>query len=309
MSSYETEPLSRRRFLFAAGALGAGALTLPRVSRFAAPSTEYLPLRGAGPVQQIRQAAASDPVGIQHLRGNITVLTGSGGNVAVLPGEDGTLLVDSGIVGPKIAAAVTSFTPVPVRHLINSHWHFDHTDANAWHRRNGAAILAHENTRKRLLVDTRVEDWNFTFPQSPAEAIPGTVFSDQRTVHLNGTRIDLKKFAPAHTDADISIHFTDADVLHVADTWWNGMYPFIDYSTLGSIDGMISALGVTRAAASATTVIIPGHGDVGDRVALGKYQDMLMAIRDRVASLKKKGLSVAEVVAAKPTAPFDAEYG
>src|SRR5205085_1653389 len=126
-------------------------------------------------------------------------------------------------------------------HLVNTHWHFDHTDANAYHHAHGASILAQENTRKHLSVDTRVEDWQFAFPKSPAGALPASVFTGDQTLTLNGTAIQLKQYEPAHTDSDISAHFANADVLHVADTWWNGMYPFIDYSTGGSIGGMIHA--------------------------------------------------------------------
>jgi glyoxylase-like metal-dependent hydrolase (beta-lactamase superfamily II) len=309
MNSHEASPMSRRRFLVAAGAIGAGTWLAPRHlfgdDRLPGGFVHF----DDGPVQLIRRAANTDPVQIQQLRGNLSVLSGSGGNVAFLPGEDGGLLIDSGIVGPKVAAAAATVSRVPIRHVINTHWHFDHTDANAWHHAHGAAIMGHENTRRRLSADTRVEDWDFTFPRSPAGAIPSTVFSDRRDVRLNGSQIQLKRYAPAHTDGDISVHFTDADVLHVADTWWNGMYPFIDYSTNGSIDGMIRATSANLATATPNTLIVPGHGAVGDRVALSRWQDMLVSTRDRVAALKKQGRSVTETVAAKPTAAFDATYG
>jgi glyoxylase-like metal-dependent hydrolase (beta-lactamase superfamily II) len=297
--------LSRRRFLVAAGTAWAGTW-LARGNLFAA---AYPAAAEPGIVQRIRNAARTEPIGVQRLRGNLSVLSGSGGNVAVLPGRDGTLLIDSGIVGAKVAASVATVTREPVRHLINTHWHFDHTDANEWHHAHGAAIVAQENTRKWLSADTRVKDWDFTFPRSVPGAIPASVFSDHQDVTLNGSLIRLQHYPPAHTDSDISVHFTNADVLHVADTWWNGMYPFIDYSTGGSIDGMIRATRANLATTSANTVIVPGHGDVGDRAALAKWQDMLVATRDRVATLKKQGRTVKETVAAKPTAAFDAAYG
>ena len=309
MDAHEATSLSRRRFLAAAGAAGATLVLAPRrmFGEHQWPS-EFLTSR-PGPVQQIRKAAATDPVRVQSLRGNISVLLGSGGNVAALPGADGVLLIDSGIVGPKIAAAVATFTRTPIRHLVNTHWHFDHTDANAWLHAQGSDILAQENTRKHLATNTRVEDWDFTFPASPTGALPATVFTTERTLQLNGSRIALKKYAPAHTDSDISVHFGDVDVLHVADTWWNGLYPFIDYSTGGSLDGTIRATDENLRRVSPSTIIIPGHGAVGDRVALLKYRDMLGVIRDRVATLKKQGRTANEVVAAKPTASFDAVWG
>ena len=305
----DTAALSRRRFLLTVGGVGAAAAIAPRRLLSGELPWRERWLEELGPVQLIRNAAARDPIRVQEIRGNVRVLSGSGGNVAALPGSDGVLLVDSGIVGPKVAAAVATFSTAPVRHVINTHWHFDHTDANAWLHAQGASILAQENTRTRLMRDTRVEDWDFTFPRSVAGALPTTTFRDEHTVALNGAHLALRRYEPAHTDADISVHFTDADVLHVADTWWNGFYPFIDYSTGGSIDGTIRATERNLAAASERTLIIPGHGEVGDREALGRWRDMLVGVRERVATLKGQGRTMAETVAAKPTAPFDAEYG
>jgi len=246
---------------------------------------------------------------VQTLRGNLSVLIGNGGNIVVLPGPDGVLLSDAGIVGPKVAASVATITKTPIRHLVNTHWHFDHTDANEWHHAHGAAIVAQERTRAHLATTTRVKDWDFTFPAAPAGAIPATVFADDHELRLNGSLVQLKHYPPAHTDSDAWVHFTDADVLHVADTWWNGIYPFVDASTGGSIDGMIRATDRNLAKATRTTVIVPGHGPVGDRAALERWRDMLVTVRDRVAALKKKGQPLAAVVAAKPTASFDATYG
>jgi glyoxylase-like metal-dependent hydrolase (beta-lactamase superfamily II) len=135
------------------------------------------------------------------------------------------------------------------------------------------------------------------------------VIRTERSLEVNGSRILLRYYGPAHTDSDVSVHFTDVDVLHVDDTWWNGLYPFIDYSTGGSIDGMIRATEQNLAAASATTVIVPGHGAVGDKAQLTRYRDMLVSIRDRVAALKGQGRTLAGVLAAKPSAPFDDEWG
>jgi glyoxylase-like metal-dependent hydrolase (beta-lactamase superfamily II) len=169
--------------------------------------------------------------------------------------------------------------------------------------------LAHENTRKRLSVDTRVEGWGYTFPAAPAGAIPTTVFQDEYTVQFNGSTLALKHYLPAHTDSDISVHFTEADVLHTGDTFWNREYPFIDYSTGGSIDGQIRAAEANLAKASATTVVIPGHGAVGGKADLTLFRDVLIEARDKVARLKKQGRTVEEVILAKPTAPYDAEWG
>ena len=128
-------------------------------------------------------------------------------------------------------------------------------------------------------------------------------------MHLNGPTIALKHYAPAHTDSDISVHFTEADILHVADTFWNGYYPFIDYSTRGSIDGMIRATEVNLAQVTDKTIVIPGHGAVGDKSQLAFYRDLLVGTREKVAALKKQGKSLDDIVAVKPTAATDAKWG
>jgi len=172
----------------------------------------------------------------------------------------------------------------------------------------GATILAHENTRKHLSTATRVEAWNYTFPPSPAGTIPAEVFANDKTLQLNGTTIALAYYGPSHTDGDISAYFVEADVLHCGDTWWNGHYPFIDYSTGGNINGMIKAAEANLARVTDKTIVIPGHGKVGGKSEMSEYRDMLVTIRDRVAALKKEGKSLDEVIAAKPTAAYDAKW-
>ena len=173
----------------------------------------------------------------------------------------------------------------------------------------GASILAQENTRKHLLVDTRVEGWKHTFPAAPAGAIPSTVFKEDYTLHVNNTTLVLKHYLPAHTDSDISVHFVEADILHVGDTFWNRDYPFIDYSTGGSIDGQIRAAEANLAMVTDKTIVISGHGAVGGKADLILFRDVLVEIRDKVAAFKKQGKSLPEVVAAKPSARYDAEWG
>jgi len=159
-------------------------------------------------------------------------------------------------------------------------------------------------------VYARVEGWGYTFPAAPAGAIPTTVFQEEHTVHANGSTLALKYYGPAHTDSDISVHFTEADVLHTGDTFWNRNYPFIDYSTGGSIDGQIRAAEVNVAKASATTIVIPGHGAITTGKAdLTLFRDVLVEAREKVAKLKKQGRTLEEVVAARPTAAYDAEWG
>jgi len=305
MHRLDRHSLTRRRFLASAGVTSLAGWVAPR-SWFnqltAAPTAD-------GVVEQFRQAAATGPMQTTRVRGNAWIVTGSGCNVVALARKDGVTLVDSGILGKRVSDTVKQFSRLPVTHLVNTHWHFDHTGGNDWLHRAGASILAHENTRKRLSVDTRVEGWVYTFPAAPAGAIPTTVFQDEHTVHFNGSTLALKHYAPSHTDSDISVHFTEADVLHTGDTFWNREYPFIDYSTGGSIDGQIRAAEANLAKVSATTIVIPGHGAVGGKADLTLFRDVLIEAREKVARLKKQGRTVEEVISAKPTAPYDAEWG
>jgi glyoxylase-like metal-dependent hydrolase (beta-lactamase superfamily II) len=293
--------VSRRRFL--------KSTTL--AATFGAFAPRHLFADENGLVETARRTASAATINVQKLRGNVTVLIGGGGNIAVLPGPDGKLLIDAGFAGarPKISEALSSISSDPIRHLINTHWHFDHTDGNEWLHSEGAEILAHENTRKHLATDTRVAGWNFTFKASPPGALPTKIFATEQTVHFNGATIALKHYAPAHTDGDISVHFTDADILHVGDTFWNGYYPFIDYSTGGSIDGMIRATQANVAKVTDKMIVIPGHGAVANKSQLVFYRDLLVGARDKVAALKKQGKSLDEIVAAKPTAATDPEWG
>jgi glyoxylase-like metal-dependent hydrolase (beta-lactamase superfamily II) len=248
---------------------------------------------------------------VQTLRRNISVLLGAGGNIAVLSGPDGKLLVDAEIVTsrPNVTEALASINADPIKQLINTHWHFDHTGGNDWVHEGGASILAHENTRKHLMKDTRVEGWHYMFPAAPAGAIPSSVFKEEHTLQVNGATLALKHYSPAHTDSDISVHFVEADIFHTGDTFWNRNYPFIDYSTGGSIDGQIRAAEANIAKVTDKTIVIPGHGAVGGKADLMLFRDVLVEIREKVATLKKQGKTLGEVVAAKPSTRTDEQWG
>ncbi|HMJ92186.1 MAG TPA: MBL fold metallo-hydrolase [Candidatus Acidoferrum sp.] len=304
---------SRRAFLASTGVAATAALLGPFSRRLFAqqPGPSGAPL--AGIVQKARTAAATSKFTVEKLRGNITLLSDDlGGNIAVLHGKDGKVLVDAGLAGSRrqITEALAGISADPVRYIVNTHWHFDHTDGNEWLRDGGATIIAHENVRKRMSEATRVALWDFTFAASPAKALPAfTLRTAGAVLHLNGTPIRVDTYQPAHTDGDASVEFTDADVIHLGDLWWNGRYPFIDYDTGGSINGTIRAIEANLAKVTDKTLIIPGHGSVGDKSQLGEFRDMLVTVRDRVAALKKQGRSLEETVAAKPTDSFDAKWG
>jgi glyoxylase-like metal-dependent hydrolase (beta-lactamase superfamily II) len=297
--------LSRRSFCFCCvgGAFAAAEGWLTPRQAFA---------EARGLVSLIKDSAATSPITAHKLRNDITVFEGSGGNIAVLTGSDGKVLIDGGIgvSRPQITKALADLGSEPITHLVNTHWHFDHADGNTWLNAAGAKIIAQDNTHKHLSSIQRVEDWDYNFLPSAPGGIPSETFAKERQLKLNGATIDLKYYGPAHTDGDISVTFTEANVVHVADTYWNGIYPFIDYSTGGSIDGMIAASDANLAATTDDTIIIPGHGrPVSNKAELKEFRDMLVAIRDNVATLKKQGRSRDETVAAKPTAAFDAKWG
>ncbi|PVE22782.1 MBL fold metallo-hydrolase [Microvirga sp. KLBC 81] len=297
--------LSRRGFCLCC----LGATTIAATGGWLTPREVFAQSRNV--VDSMRAAAADAPIKVHNLRSNISMLEGSGGNIGVLTGSDGLVLVDAGITAsrPRILEALSGLDKGPIRHVINTHWHFDHSDGNEWLQKEGATIIAHENTRKHLATATRVEDWNFNFPPSPPGAVPSEVFATDKTMRVNGATLALKYYGPCHTDGDLSVTFTEADILHTGDTYWNGFYPFIDYSTGGSLDGTIRATETNLAAATDRMIVIPGHGPVSNKTELKAYRDMLVDIREKVAALKKQGRSLDDTVAAKPTASYDAKWG
>jgi glyoxylase-like metal-dependent hydrolase (beta-lactamase superfamily II) len=298
--------LSRRGFCLCC----VGGATYAATGGWLSPRQAYAEARGL--VTLIKDSAATSPITTYKLRNSISALEGSGGNIAVLTGADGKVMVDAGISvsRARVTEALAALGSEPITHLINTHWHFDHADGNEWLHAAGARIIAQDNTRKHLSGIQRVEDWDYNFLPPPAGAIPSEVFAREHKMKLNGVSLDLRYYGPAHTDSDISVTFGEANIVHVGDIYWNGIYPFIDYSTGGSIDGTIAACEATLAAINNDTIVIPGHGKpVSNKAELQEFRDMLAAIRDNVAKLKKAGKTRDETVAAKPTEAFDAKWG
>jgi len=297
-----TNPLSRRNLLKNTAIIAAASYFLPK---------DLLAQQPLDFVAKSRAANANNKITTTTLRRNVSVLSGAGGNIAVLAAKEGKLIVDSGYSScqPQLTAALAALNADPIRVLINTHWHLDHTDGNEWMHAAGATIWAHENTRYRLTSTQHIALFNATFPPVPVGALPTILFNTYRTISDSISTLNLNHYEPAHTDTDLSVHFTEADILHCGDTWFNGFYPFIDYSTGGNINGMIAATAQNLALATDTTMLIPGHGPVGNKAQLTEFHDMLVGARDNVAKLKKEGKSLDETIAAKPTAAYDEKWG
>jgi len=260
---------------------------------------------------QMRAAGAHAKISIERLRDHVHVLVGSGGNILVLSGKDGTLAVDSGYATSEVQVreALNQVSPKPLLHLVNTHWHYDHTDGNQWMHSAGAQIVAHVQTRVRMSSRQSIPEFQALLEPSPKSALPEVVFAQRHVIRNDGETLQLRRYTPAHTDSDISVFMERANVLHTGDTWFNGYYPFIDYNSGGSIDGMIAASNENLDLVDAQTIVVPGHGSIGSRQDLVKFLEMLRTTREAVHALKRTGRSVEAVVAARPTAGFDAAWG
>ncbi len=221
-------------------------------------------------------------------------------------GSSGVFVVDDQFapLTGKILAAIRDLSDAPIRFVINTHWHSDHTGGNENMGAQGALIVAHENVRARMSADQFMEAFGRRVPASPPAALPVVTFPQSLTFHWNDDTITAIHAANAHTDGDAIVHFAEANVIHMGDTYFAGFYPFIDTGSEGSIDGASMAL----ALADEDTRIIPGHGQVSNRDELRAHQEMLMAVRQGVHALMDDGLTREEVVAAKPTADLDATW-
>jgi len=247
----------------------------------------------------------------EKLAEGVFMLTGAGGNIGVSAGPDGVFMIDSQYapLTDKIKAAIAGISPLPVRFLLNTHWHGDHVGGNENLGKTGVVIVAQENVRKRMSAEQVIKAFNQTVPPSPAVALPLVTFVDAVSFHVNGDDIDAFHVPPAHTDGDAIVYFRKANVLHMGDTFFNEMYPFVDLSTGGSIAGMIGACGRGLSMGDASTKVIPGHGPSGNKADLKAFRDMLVASRDAVAPLVKAGKTLDEAKAAKPTAALDEKWG
>ena len=241
---------------------------------------------------------------------NCYMLEGQGGNITVAVAKDEIIMVD-GQFAPlhdKIKAAVAVISNLPIKYLINTHYHGDHTGGNESFAKDGATIVAQINVKNRLAAGTTNGLTGAKTPPAPQAALPSDTYTNFSKIRLRGRVADLKHIENAHTDGDTYVWFKTANLLSTGDTFTNGRYPNIDFANGGNIRGMIAASEIYLKLTNAKTRIVPGHGPLADRAALVEYHKMLITARDRMAKLVKEGKSEADVVAAKPFTDLDAKW-
>jgi cyclase len=241
----------------------------------------------------------------------IYMLQGAGGNIGLAVGDDGAFLIDDQYapLTDKVKAAVAAVTNKPIRFVLNTHWHGDHTGGNENLGAAGALIVAHDNVRTRLVAGQFNEMFNRTVPPAPRAALPVITFSESVTFHLNGDEIYAFHVPPAHTDGDAVVVFRRADVIHTGDLLFNGGYPVFDVASGASLSGWIAAADRVLAVAGPATKLIPGHGELATPGDLRDFRDMLSTVRERVLPLVKAGKSADEVIAAAPLADLEGRWG
>ncbi|HEX8624796.1 MAG TPA: MBL fold metallo-hydrolase [Allosphingosinicella sp.] len=251
-------------------------------------------------------------VKVERIAPGVAVLFGAGGNIGLSYGADGNVIVDDQYapMSDRILAAVATVDPDPVRFVVNTHWHGDHTGGNEAMGSRGAVILAHRNVRTRMSTEQFITALDSRVPASPAGALPVVTFEDGVTLHLNGDTLHIVHVANAHTDGDSLVHWQKANVLHLGDTFFHkASFPFIDLSSGGSIDGLIAAAGKGLAWSNHTTRIIPGHGPVASKAELAAYRAMLVDVRAKVAAGIAAKRTLAQIQSTKPAAPYGMPEG
>jgi glyoxylase-like metal-dependent hydrolase (beta-lactamase superfamily II) len=257
------------------------------------------------------QTPDSAPVTTTPIGSGVYLLQGTGGNIAASTGADGVILIDDDYAAhtPQLLSAVEQLRAGAIRFVINTHWHRDHAGGNASLAGRGALIVAHDNVRQRMSREQFIAAYKATIPPAAVAALPVITFTDTLTLYLNADTIQILHMAPAHTDGDAVIYFRHANVLHMGDTFFNRLYPFIDYSTGGTLDGMIAAADRGLALSDDATTIIPGHGPLATRADLRRYREMLAAVRIRILAARQKGLTLEQVLSAHLLDEFNDPWG
>lgn len=242
---------------------------------------------------------------------NIYMLQGAGGNIGILVGDDGVFMIDDQFapLTEKIIAAIKEVSELPVKYLINTHWHHDHTGGNENLGKQGVIIAAHNNVYKRLTTEQHMEAFDHIVAPLPKAAHPVITYGHDMTFNINGEQVVVNHISNAHTDGDSILHFKNANVIHTGDIFFSGAYPFIDYSSGGTISGNIKAVETILAMADDNTRIIPGHGPLSSKKDLQAYRKMLVTAKERIGKLKNQGKSLTDIQAAKPMADYDDSHG
>lgn len=277
------------------------------------PSARLRALVGLLVLTPLAALAQGEPVPVRAVEAapGVTLLVGQGGNVGVFSGPDGTLMVDDQFAyqsGP-IREALDAQGAGPVRFLLNTHWHGDHTGGNEVFAGRGALIVAHDNVRRRMSTKQFVAAMKREIPPSPEAALPVVTFASDVSFHWNGDEVRAIHVPAAHTDGDVVVHFRRANAIHTGDVFFENGFPFIDLSSGGSIDGLIAAVDRILALADEDTAILPGHGALTDRAGLSDYRRMLGAARERVARAVAEGQGADALVAGRPLADFEERWG
>jgi glyoxylase-like metal-dependent hydrolase (beta-lactamase superfamily II) len=276
--------------------------TQPKLALCAVP---FALLAAGAALAQGQQDFSAVQIKTHQVAGNIYYLEGQGGNVGLLVGDDGVLMIDDQFapLSEKLLAAIRALSDEPIRMLVNTHVHGDHTGGNENFGKLGLDIIAHDNVRVRLARGVN------NGPPAPAAALPVVTFGDSMSIHLNGETVTVGKLPPSHTDGDAYIHFANADVIHTGDSFRTVGYPGVDFNNGGSVKGTIEALQALYDMAGPTTKILPGHGVVVTRAEVAAFRDLTIELQKRFTDLVRRGMTLDQVVAAKPTADLDAKYG
>jgi cyclase len=287
----------------------AAALTLALFAAINFPATPAF----AGPPWKVSGGFSTDWQGLQievsPLAPHVYLLHGSGGNTVASIGPDGTLLVDPEFVpvAPKLKQALGLLGAGPVRYVLATHYHPDHTGGNEAFARDGAIIVAQEKARNRLLQRQYSHYWaRWTEPVPPAAA-PSLTFDHTLTLQFNGEEVKAIHNRPAHTDSDAIVYFKTSNVVHMGDIFLTDLYPYIDIGADGTIDGYVPVIDEVLGMIDDTTKVVPGHGAVATRADLKAYRDMLLTVRQRVAAQVAQGASLEQVIASRPSREFDEE--